>query len=221
MSLAWSALHADTFYTVTNRSSSMLPFITMVEMHEVTAAGLVRRCAVPAHPEPCTEIDMLCDRVGHHMLTVSRDKDKDSSDRSDDCVVAIWDVDTLAVSGSIMDPDDYKNLVCAIQPKGGLIAVGGLSDIKVLATRHTLPSLCFCHNAAFFPPLTRPKSDLQRQGQGVPHAAHRPQRRRWRQARRARGTVVAVGEAAAGVHLQGQQRQGLAPQLRQLVTRAE
>jgi hypothetical protein len=37
-------------------------------------------------------------RAGQHMLTLSRYKDKDSSDRSDDCVVAIWDVDTLAVA---------------------------------------------------------------------------------------------------------------------------
>ena len=115
----------------------MLPFLTMVEMQQVTAAGIVRRCAVPAHPEPCTEIDIQCDRAGQHMLTLSRDKDKDSSDRSDDCVVAIWDVDTLAVAACIMDPDDYKNLVCAIQPKGGLIAVGGVSDIKVRACQRT------------------------------------------------------------------------------------
>ncbi len=74
MSLAWSGTQPDTFYTVTNRSSSMLPFLTAVEMHQVAAAGIVRRCAVPAHPEPCNEIDMQCDRVGNHMLTVSRDK---------------------------------------------------------------------------------------------------------------------------------------------------
>jgi hypothetical protein len=131
MSLAWSATQPDTFFTVTNKSSSMLPFVTMVEMQQVTASGIVRRCAVPAHPEPCTDIDMQCDGVGLHMVTVSRDKDKDSDDRTDDCVVAIWNMDTLAVSANIMDPEDYKNVVCAIQPKGGLIAVGGLSDIKV------------------------------------------------------------------------------------------
>jgi hypothetical protein len=33
--------------------------------------------------------------------------------------------------------------------------------------------------------------------------------------------MVVVGEAAAGVHVQGQQGQGLAPQLRKLVTRAK
>jgi hypothetical protein len=142
MSLAWSPTQSDTFFTVTNKSSSMLPFVTMIEMHQISASGIVRRCAVPAHPEPCTEIDIQCDRVGHHMLTVSRDKDKDSDDRTDDCVVAIWDMDTLAVSANIMDVDDYKNLVCSIQPKGGLIAVGGMSDIKVcfIAMR---PSACF------------------------------------------------------------------------------
>ena len=138
-SLAWSPIHPDTFYAVTNKSSSMLPFVTTIEMHQLSASGIVRRCAVPAHPEPCTYIDIQCDRVGQHMLTVSRDKDKDSDDRTDDCVVAIWDMETLAVSANIMDADDYKNLACSIQPKGGLIAVGGLSDIKVRVTAAYMP----------------------------------------------------------------------------------
>jgi hypothetical protein len=77
------------------------------------------------------------------MLTVSRDKDKDSDDRTDDCVIAIWDMETLAVSANIMDADDYKNLACSIQPKGGLIAVGGLSDIKVRVAAAYMPwSVC-------------------------------------------------------------------------------
>jgi WD40 repeat protein len=131
LSLAWSATQPDTFFTVTNKSSSMLPFVTMIEMHQLTASGIARRCAVPAHPEPCTDIDMQCDCLGKTMITVSRDKDKDSDDRTDDCIIAIWDMETLAVTANIMDADDYKNLACSIQPKGGLIAVGGLSDIKV------------------------------------------------------------------------------------------
>jgi len=131
LSLAWSATQPDTFFAVTNKGSSMLPFVTTVEMHEVTAAGIVRRCAVPAHPEPCTHIDLECDRRGKHMVTISRDKDRDSDDHTDDCVIAIWDIDTMAVTASIMDAYDYKNLTCSIQPSGGLIAVGGLSDIKV------------------------------------------------------------------------------------------
>jgi WD40 repeat protein len=130
-SLAWSPTQPDTFFAVTNKSSSMLPFVTMIEMHEVTAAGIVRRCAVPAHPEPCNHIDIECDRRGKHMVTISRDKDRDSDDHTDDCVIAIWDMETMAVSASIVDAYDYKNLTCSIQPSGGLIAVGGLSDIKV------------------------------------------------------------------------------------------
>ncbi len=137
-SLAWHPTVPDHFYSVTHKSSSMLPFITNIEMHQVTASGIVRRCTMPAHPEPCSYIDIQCDRLGKHMLTVSRDKDKDSDDRTDDCVIAIWDMETLVVLANIMDPDDYKNLTCSIQPKGGLIAVGGLSDIKVCTTAFVL-----------------------------------------------------------------------------------
>ena len=133
-SLAWNPIQHDIFYAVTNKSSSMLPFVTAIEMHQVTASGIVRLCAVPAHPEPCSYIDIQCDREGKSLLTVSRDKDKDSDDRTDDCVIAIWDIETLCVTESIIDADDYKNLACSIQPKGGLIAVGGLSDIKVSIT---------------------------------------------------------------------------------------
>jgi hypothetical protein len=43
----------------------------------------------------------------------------------------------FAVAACIMGPDDYKNLVCAIQPKGGLVAVSGLSDIKVRVCQRT------------------------------------------------------------------------------------
>ena len=115
-------------------------------------------------------------------------------------------MDTLAVSASIMDPDDYKNLVCAIQPKGGLIAVGGMSDIKVRV--HAM----LCYARPFFPThaththtpfphvtfVTRSTSDLHRQR--GPHPAHRPQRPRPRlQAPRAGGGVVVVRQAAAGV----------------------
>jgi hypothetical protein len=116
-------------------------------------------------------------------------------------------MDTLAVSASIMEPDDYKNLACAIQPKGGLIAVGGMSDIKVRV--HAM--LCYAmlapssphtpHTHTPFPHVTfvsRPTSDLHRQR--GPHPAHRPQRPRPRpQAPRAGGGVVVVRQAAAGV----------------------
>jgi WD40 repeat protein len=149
-SLAWNPIQHDIFYAVTNKSSSMLPFVTAIEMHQVTASGIVRLCAVPAHPEPCSYIDIQCDREGKSLLTVSRDKDKDSDDRTDDCVIAIWDIETLCVTESIIDADDYKNLACSIQPKGGLIAVGGLSDIKVSITALLMLAL-LQSNRDFFP----------------------------------------------------------------------
>ena len=207
LSLAWSPTQPDTFFTVTNKSSSMLPFVTMVEMHQLTASGIVRRCAVPAHPEPCTDIDIQCDGVGKSLLTVSRDKDKDSDDRTDDCIVAIWDMETLAVTASIMDADDYKNLSCSIQPKGGLIAVGGLSDIKVRPTT--------CARFRVIDMQFPCSPDLQLEG--VCCNANRSECTR-HQARCSRDCLVVRGEAASRLHVQGFKGQRRASLFCELVT---